>query len=299
MLAKLYRSCVPASLRKQIYDLFLGEVMLSLRRFRRWSRGGFVLVFSPFFPKNDYYDAFRFVGRHGETSYPFFGSLKYRGIKAPIFHDDTNGLPYCFHHERKLFFPRAYNDKYIQKVYRHLLIEQDKESPHRYFAEETTVKGKTLLDIGAAEGIFSLDHIDDFDQIYLFECEKEWIEALEATFAPWKHKVEIVEVYVGGVDGEQTTTIDSFLQDKEKDQLYIKMDIEGAEPDALKGAEKLLQENQSVKLSVCLYHKQEDEQIIMTYLTKQGYTCEVTTGYLYYQSAMRRAICRAEKSIGE
>jgi hypothetical protein len=37
---------------------------------------------------------------------------------------------------------------------------------------------------------------------------------------------------------------------------FIKMDIEGAEPDALRGASKLIAEHTPV-LAICLYHAQE------------------------------------------
>ena len=79
-----------------------------------------------------------------------------------------------------------------EAVYRGLLIEQDKRSAHRYVDSYEELKGKTLLDIGAAEAIFTLDTIECIDHAYLFECDESWIEALEATFAPYKEKITIV-----------------------------------------------------------------------------------------------------------
>ena len=48
---------------------------------------------------------------------------------------------------------------------------------------------------------------------------------------------------------------------------YIKMDIEGAEMDALIGAEKLIKEQKPV-LGICLYHKFSDLWTIPLYIKK-------------------------------
>ena len=91
------------------------------------------------------------------------------------------------------------------------------------------LKGETLLDIGAAEAVFTLDTIDYIDRAYLFECDEAWIEALEATFAPWNDKIMIVRKYVSDVDDDNNITLDTFFQDEGRpiDNLFLKMDIEG------------------------------------------------------------------------
>lgn len=53
----------------------------------------------------------------------------------------------------------------------------------------------------------------------------------------------------------EADTIDALLQDKKV--TYIKMDIEGAELEAIKGAEKVIRE-QGPRLAVSIYHKPED-----------------------------------------
>lgn len=53
----------------------------------------------------------------------------------------------------------------------------------------------------------------------------------------------------------QTVTLDSFLENE--DISFIKMDIEGAEYEALKGAAKIIAE-QKPRLAISIYHKNED-----------------------------------------
>ncbi|MDR0733543.1 MAG: FkbM family methyltransferase [Dysgonamonadaceae bacterium] len=183
----------------------------------------------------------------------------------------------------------------MRYTYRGLLIEQDPESAHRYVKSYDELTGKTLLDIGAAEGIFALDTIEYVKKVYVFECEEEWIEPLQMTFAPWKEKVEFVYKYVSDKNDDRCITLDSFMKGKEQENLFIKMDIEGAELSALYGARQLLADVPSVTLSVCTYHKADDAKNIPLFLSSFGYRCQFTPGFLYIASKMRKAICRAGK----
>ena len=49
------------------------------------------------------------------------------------------------------------------------------------------------------------------------------------------------------------TTLDAFFQDKDKEQLFIKMDIEGAERYALQGSKNLFQ-NCNLQFALSLIH---------------------------------------------
>ena len=59
-----------------------------------------------------------------------------------------------------------------------------------------------------------------------------------------------------GRDLVEVTALDTFFQDKEP-PTFIKMDIEGAELEALKGAEGLIRKYKP-KLAICAYHRPED-----------------------------------------
>lgn len=183
----------------------------------------------------------------------------------------------------------------MSDLYLSLITEQDPNSAHRYVESYDELAGKTLLDIGAAEGIFSLDAIEHVKKVYLFECDEEWIEPLQMTFSPWKEKVEFVYKYVGCKNEGRCITLDAFMKGKEQDNLHIKMDIEGAELSALYGAWRLLAGGTSVTLSVCVYHKEGDAENIPLFLSSLGYCCQITRGLLFLTPHMRKGICRGKK----
>ena len=208
--------------------------------------------------------------------------------------DAENGLPYVMHNGKRLYFRKG-GPSALEKAklyYRGLLIEQDERSAHRYVRSYEELKGKVLLDIGSAEAIFTLTTIEYVDHAYIFECEEEWIEALQATFAPWKEKVTIVRKYVSDTDDDDSVSLDEFFKDKPSENLFLKMDIEGYERKALKGAERLLKNSKQISGSVCLYHKHDDEAVLMPLLSSYGMQTEVQPGYVFIEGELRRAIVR-------
>ena len=71
----------------------------------------------------------------------------------------------------------------------------------------------------------------------------------------------------------EVVALDEVLIDCEVN--FIKMDIEGAELDALKGAENIIKKYSPV-LAICVYHKPED------YLEILNYIRSINSGYKYY-----------------
>ena len=291
MLTELYRRYIPKSLRDRIYQFCLKEILYAYRSSKEYIYAKSTLYLPFLFPKTEKTKAYAFVGRHGRTMYPDDYSLKYKSIAVDVNKNEDNNLYYVIHKGKKLYFPRFFDEKQTKELYLSLIIEQDESCPHRYVRNYSDLKGKVLLDIGAAEGIFSLDTIEYTSQTYLFECESYWIEALEATFEPWKDKIQIIRKYVGSDTSDSEVSLDSFCDGKSIKNVFIKMDIEGAELDALKGAKGVL-ENE-VAFSICVYHKQDDLKNIAAILDQYNYKYEVPQGLLYVMNQMRHGIIRS------
>jgi len=205
------------------------------------------------------------------------------------------------HNGKKLYFNRRYDKNYVQYMYNELLIEQDQNSPHLYETDDFFVKtGDVVADVGAAEGIFALSVIGKVEKIYLFECESEWIEALQKTFEPYKDKVEIIEKYVSDKDEGNNVTLDTFFADKKLD--FVKADIEGAEIQLLAGARKFLTSSAPNKIVLCTYHRQTDAENIESILRQNLYNTAYSKGYLlnyisrfFEPPYFRRGVIRGEK----
>jgi hypothetical protein len=296
MVAQLYRNLIPASFRQSIYDAFLGDSLHFMRHFRVHLRGKLTFLFGWLLPKTEENSALAFIGKHGITSYPAAYSLDYKNLTVNVLEDKNKNLRYVLHNGRKLFFPTVYSHDKIKTLYASLITEQDIRSAHRYVETYDELTGKTLLDIGSAEGIFSLDTIELVDHVYLFECEDFWIEALTATFEPWASKTTIVRNYVGDKTEGIFTTIDDFLSDKSKDNLFLKMDIEGAEQSALRGAAQTLRTGKNLNVAVCTYHRPEDPKVISEFLAACGFTFTFTEGYLFWGKRLSKALIRAKKA---
>lgn len=295
MIAKLYRDIVPASIRDSIYKHFLGSFLFFIRHFDVHLKAKTTFLLSWLLPKTDENKAYAFIGRYGITSYPHPYSLAYKNKQVAVLLDNETQLHYILHNGRRLFFPKTFTKEAIATLYVSLITEQDPHSAHRYVVAYDELKGKTLLDIGSAEGIFSLDTIDLVNHVYLFEYEEFWQEALNATFAPYKDKVTIVRNYVGDKNEGIVIKIDDFMRDKPKDNIFLKMDIEGAEQSALRGATETLKNGKNMNVAVCTYHRPEDPEVISAFLTSLGYSYAFTEGMLFWGKRLSKALIRGKK----
>lgn len=294
MITKLYRKYVPESIRNRVYEAFLGSILRYKRHLRESMKATYTYLFRHFLPDTEKNRLYAFMGKHGLMAFPYPFVFKYKNLRVARHIDESLQLPYVIHSGKRLYFPKSYisaNKKILEDYYRNLVIEQDIDSPHRYVKNYNRLKGKVLLDIGAAEAMFSLDTIEQVSHVYMFECDDKWIEALNATFAPWKDKVTIVRKYVSDKNDEDNVTLDCFFENKDKKNLFLKMDIEGYEQTALRGASNLLK-MQDMDFSVCIYHKKDDAVEIANIFSSFGFECEQTDGYFYLEKDFRKVIIR-------
>ena len=239
------------------------------------------------------------------TIFPYDFQQKYNKESIDVLRDETNGLPFVMHEGKRLYFKRSSSDYHIKSLYHGLLLDQDSNSPHLYLTPNFNLAADDVIaDIGAAEGNFSLSNVDIVKKIHLFEYDPEWIEALTATFKPWKNKVEIHNKFVSNADLEKTISIDRFTEMNAKIS-FFKVDIEGEEAKFLDGAKNYLESQPRLKMVICTYHKEGDEAKFTQTLQNHHFNVRPSDRYMiFYHDQkikapyLRRGILRAEKNIG-
>lgn len=137
---------------------------------------------------------------------------------------------------------------------------------------------EVVVDCGAFNGdTFEsyIDHVGTFEKYYAIEPDEEQHQKLLEKISYYENTVLIkmgcsdiaqtiylekqqgcgVVTHNKGEKKINVVALDDILS--ESDVTFIKMDIEGSELQALKGAVKLIQKNKP-KLAICVYHKRED-----------------------------------------
>jgi hypothetical protein len=135
--------------------------------------------------------------------------------------------------------------------------------------------------------------------LYLFEYDPEWIEALNVTFAPWAEKVEIINKYVSDHNDNSHIRLDTFF-DIKNDITFLKIDVDGAESIVLNSCDKIFKTQNSFKVALCTYHKNNDEKDFTLLMKNHGFSVTTSKGYMihYYDKKMeapylRRGLIRA------
>lgn len=204
-----------------------------------------------------------------------------------VFWDKNIGLPYILfqninNRKVKMYYPNEYDfTKHEGKLaVKNLMYEQAEESPHIYIKSDHKVdEGDIIMDVGVCEGNFALRYAELASQIYLFESDPTWEKPLFYSFAPYAEKTTFIPKRVGASSEEGVARIDEYSPAGK--HVFLKMDIEGDEVDALKGARNFLTKN-LVKCSICSYHRHGDEKRIRDFLEKQGYMTSISSGYMLF-----------------
>lgn len=250
---------------------------------------------------NEEIDAFHYINKNGLSIFPYSFSEKYSNLNIEVLFE--NYLPYVVHNEKKLFFKRGWNKDKVNHYYKSIVMEQDAESAHLYCDNIFKVEdGEILIDLGVAEGNFSIENIEKASSVYLLEKNLEWLEPLKETFKDYTEKVTVINKFAGSKNSESSVSLDSFPELYGKN-IFIKIDVDGAERDVLKGMENLLRENQKIKIAICTYHAQNDEKEFEAFFKNLGFEVSFSPGFmLFYHDRklkapfLRRGILRAKKN---
>lgn len=190
-----------------------------------------------------------------------------------------------------IIWPKSANLQKLKDVYVEVFYPKN---GHYYEAFGALVqKGDVIFDIGSSEGFFAKKHCSVASKIYLFEPSKLCAACLRESFRGSKNII-IVNKALG--DGNrmvyfsenedpalgalslrkeessysiEMVSIDAFVRAGNinlKNRGFIKMDVEGAEIDILKGAQRTITEVRP-RMSITTYHKANHAQQIIRFVT--------------------------------
>ncbi len=214
---------------------------------------------------------------------------EYVTLPVNVSMDEACGMYYVPYRNRRMYFPKGWQEADVIHYYKWIMMEQDPRSPHCYDHEGYGVlPGDVVVDAGVAEGNFALNVIDRAKKLYLIEADERWIEALEQTFASDMDKVQIIHGFLSSETAGENVSLDQLFSEQPVN--YIKMDIEGYEKQALSGAKKVMGEAENLRCAVCTYHFYEDEGLIGKQLQDYGFETEVSGGYMFPDMTMKALV---------
>lgn len=206
----------------------------------------------------------------------------YEGLNIPyLVERDSDGWPFISIEGKKMFYPKQYSfDQFEGREYIYnVLYEQGDNSPHRYVIKEDIIPYESIIvDAGVCEGNFALRYVDKAKKLYLIESDPKWMGALRKTFEEYKDKVVFCPKYLTRYDSKDTITLDTLVEENID---FLKMDIEGAEIDALLGGKRVLQRS-NARCAICSYHKQNDADNISWIMKNLGYQTFNSEGYMFF-----------------
>ena len=222
------------------------------------------------------------VSNEGSFIFPYSFVYDYDINHINVFKDDVKGLYFVIYKGKRLYYSRDYHSEAaVKEHYNYISIEQDEKSPHRYINENFNVEDNdVVIDIGAAEGNFSLEVVERAKVLYIFESDNKWIEALNATFEPWIEKVHIIKKFISNIDNDECATLNTILEDNPVN--FIKMDVEGAEVMILENSKRILDNNSTLKLALCCYHRKNDAKKIKKILFNNKFNYCFSDGYMLF-----------------
>lgn len=289
---------------KEIAEQIIAEANIDKRKIDNPLYVAKCKLFARYGSDIDKQDILSYINSHelGVFNYPYVE--KYKSFQPNIGFDSDAKLYYVLHNGQRMYMARRFDtvDK-VAVYYKSLCVEQDKESPHLYLEGDFDVaQNDVVIDVGAAEGIFTLSIIEKAKRVYLIEADDEWIEALGYTFKRYHEKIEIINAFIADYEGYNTHKLDNLICEEVN---FIKMDIEGCEYSAMNGAKKLIRESNRIRCAVCVYHNDNDEVLLEEFGKNMGMKTEFSKGFMFYWvgiqqryilPTLRRGVMRCTKN---
>ncbi len=185
--------------------------------------------------------------------------------------------------EGDLFWPDNFP---LSDLYQIIVEIFDENDWHHYEYKHTRVSANDIVvDLGAAEGLFSLSILNRCKKILIVEPLDTFYSSLQKTFHKWiPGKVQLFKYAVSDRNTKgrlnsnsicsevsedsngdvSMTTLDDLFYPNEQ-ITYIKIDIEGYELPALKGAEKIIKKNLP-RIALACYHQKNDYREIIKFV---------------------------------
>lgn len=231
------------------------------------------------FRLDDYWLYLRYGRRPGHLrDYP---NILVREYNAGFVHLVVQGQCYVW--------PRDRTIASLDHVFREVNAPASQNAHAYEFAGVRIRWGDCVVDAGASEGFFTRYALQRGASVMAFEPIPVLAECLSQTFVSEiaNHNVKVYVAALEATSGRRnfsisderlcasrfapdgiavpTVALDDILGDTRVD--FIKMDIEGAEPDALRGAARVIARDKP-RLAIAAYHNLDDARQIMGILTR-------------------------------
>ncbi|TDQ19591.1 hypothetical protein DFQ04_1414 [Algoriphagus boseongensis] len=219
-----------------------------------------------------------FISQNGLKIFPYPFQFQY--IKDAIELGYEEGYPFFNYKGSNLYLPNSMSAEKAKGYANEVLMEQDERSPHVYQTPLFSLDQEDiLLDIGCGDANFSLESIEKVKKVFLFEADPKWVVPIQKTFKNWKEKVLFFNKRVG-VDADSIDLVT--LEELESQNLFFKIDVDGAEREVLKLIDPLFPKLGSIKVAICTYHQNADADEFEAWFKSRGFETSFGKGYMLF-----------------
>lgn len=141
-----------------------------------------------------------------------------------------------------------------------------------------TLESNTIVDVGANSGYYTVTFAALNTQAQIFACEpdlelkQKCLTNLNLNQLDFGQRIQWIPKCIGLEQADNFITLDDLLVDA-KEPIFIKMDIDGGELEALKSCNNILESKTC--LLIVETHSKELEENCISYLSDLGYDCRI------------------------